>query len=215
MVQRKRLLDPIARNSEILFGLIMALTFTGSISAATAGRDEVRTILLGAIGCNIAWGVVDAVMYLLTAITERGRDLRTARAVRDAATDANARAAIADALPPIVAEALPPSAFEAVRRRIAALPALPEHPRWRADDLRGAAGVFLLVVVSTFPVVIPFLVFERTLVAMRVSNGIALLSLFVCGFQLGRYAANRPWRTGLAMTLIGAALVALTMALGG
>lgn len=193
----------------------MALTFTGSISAATAGRDEVRTILVGAIGCNIAWGIVDAVMYLVTTITERGRDLRTARAVRGAATPADARTVIADALPPVVADALPPSAFDAVRDHIAAMPALPDHPRWHADDLRGAVGVFLLVVLSTFPVVIPFLIFDRTFVAMRVSNGVALLLLFVCGYQLGRYAANRPWRTGLSMALVGAALVALTMALGG
>ena len=49
-----RVLDPISRVSEILFGLIMALTFTGTISAASAGREEVRTLLVGAIGCNIA-----------------------------------------------------------------------------------------------------------------------------------------------------------------
>ena len=52
-------LDPIERISEILFGLIMALTFTGTLSAASAGRAEVREMLLGAIGCNLAWGLVD------------------------------------------------------------------------------------------------------------------------------------------------------------
>ena len=39
------LLDPIDRNSEILFGLFMVLTFTGTLSAATAGREEVRITL--------------------------------------------------------------------------------------------------------------------------------------------------------------------------
>jgi hypothetical protein len=33
------LLDPIERHSEILFGLIRVLTFTGSLSATGTGRD--------------------------------------------------------------------------------------------------------------------------------------------------------------------------------
>jgi hypothetical protein len=36
----------------VLFGLIMVLTFTGTLSAASQGRTEVRTMLIGAIGCN-------------------------------------------------------------------------------------------------------------------------------------------------------------------
>ena len=52
-----RVLDPIARVSEVLFGVIMALTFTGTLSAATADRAEVRTLLIGVIGCNFAGGL--------------------------------------------------------------------------------------------------------------------------------------------------------------
>lgn len=51
---RGGLLDPIDRNAEILFGLFMVLTFTGTLSVASAGREEVRTMLLAAIGCNTA-----------------------------------------------------------------------------------------------------------------------------------------------------------------
>lgn len=40
----------------------MVLTFTGTLSAATAGREDVRIMLLAAIGCNAAWGIVDGVM---------------------------------------------------------------------------------------------------------------------------------------------------------
>ncbi len=50
----KRALEPIERISEGLFGLIMVLTFTGSLSIATAGRDDVRAMQLGALGCNLA-----------------------------------------------------------------------------------------------------------------------------------------------------------------
>ena len=39
-----RVLKPIDRVSKVLFGLIMVLTFTGSLSVAEAGRGEVRTV---------------------------------------------------------------------------------------------------------------------------------------------------------------------------
>ena len=81
---RERLLSPVDQVSEFLFGLFMALTFIGAVSAATAGREEIRTLFITAFGCNLAWGLVDAVMYLVRTITERGRRLTLAQAVRSA-----------------------------------------------------------------------------------------------------------------------------------
>ena len=79
------MLEPIERLSEILFGLIMVLTFTGSLSVATADHVEVREMLIGALGCNIAWGIIDAIMYLMAALSERARDHRAVSAIRAAA----------------------------------------------------------------------------------------------------------------------------------
>ena len=62
---QRRLLDPVDRASEVLFGLIMVLTFTVTLNAAEAGRPDVRAMLIGALGCNFAWGVIDAVMFLM------------------------------------------------------------------------------------------------------------------------------------------------------
>src|SRR4030095_5237718 len=98
----ERLLDPMARTSEVLFGLIMALTFTGTLGAATAGREEVRTLLIGMIGCNIAWGLVDGVMFLMSSLTERGQVLTTLRAVHEAPTPQQAHRLIVEAVPPVV-----------------------------------------------------------------------------------------------------------------
>ena len=58
------------RIAEVLFGLIMVLTFTGSLSVAEAERAEVRTMLVGALGCNLAWGIIDAVLYLMGRLSE-------------------------------------------------------------------------------------------------------------------------------------------------
>jgi VIT1/CCC1 family predicted Fe2+/Mn2+ transporter len=210
-----RVLDPIDRLSEVLFGLIMALTFTGSISAASAQREEIRTMLFGAIGCNVAWGIVDAVMYLLTSLTERGRSLAAAIAVRSSKDTALAHRAIADALPPLVAPMLRPADYEHLRQQILKLENLPRRAGLTASDFRGAAGVFLLVFTSTFPLVVPFLFMNDATRALRMSHAVGVTMLFLLGQRLGRISGLGPVRMGLTMVAIGLALVGLTIALGG
>jgi VIT1/CCC1 family predicted Fe2+/Mn2+ transporter len=81
--------------------------------------------------------------------------------------------------------------------------------------LIGAFGVFLLVFLSTFPVVIPFIFIHEAALALRISNAIAIVSLFAAGRMLARYTGMRPVVTGVAMVVVGVALVSLTIALGG
>jgi len=212
---RRRVLDASERSAEVLFGVIMVLTFTGSLSAATSGREEVRTILIGAVGCNLAWGIVDAIMYLMNALGDRGRRVLTLRQVVGEADARRADAIVADNLPPLVTSVLTPEEIDSIRRRLAALPALPRRASLSADDFRGALGVFLLVFLSTFPVVIPFVVMRQAMPALRVSNAIAIVLLYLAGRSAGRYAGFRGWVTGLAMVGIGVVLVGITMALGG
>jgi hypothetical protein len=215
MSSSKRLLDPIDRTSEVLFGLIMALSFTCSLSAAEAGREDVRTMMIGALGCNVAWGMIDAVIFLMVSTTERARGFSLLRSLRSAGSDENARAIIADALPPLVAQTLGDDDYARLRQKLAATSQLPERPRLGQSDYLAALGVFLLVFLATFPVVIPFMFMKDTVAALRVSNGIAIGMLFLAGWALGRYAQHRPLLMGILMTVIGAVLVALTIALGG
>jgi VIT1/CCC1 family predicted Fe2+/Mn2+ transporter len=213
--KRTPVLDPIDRVSEIIFGLIMALTFTGTLSAATAGREEVRTMMLTALGCNLAWGMVDAVMYLIRTLTERARNLTLLRQVRSAANPHDAHAIITRELPGRLGRAISSEGLENIRQRIAALPEPPVRARLGRDDFVGSVAVFLLVVLATFPVVIPFIFIQETALAMRVSNAVALVILFASGYVLGSHAGGSPWRTGFAMIAIGVALVVATIALGG
>src|SRR5437773_2265970 len=130
----KRVLDPIDRVSEVLFGLIMVLTFTGSLSVAEAGREDVRTMLIGALGCNLAWGVIDGLLYLMGTLAERGRALTTLRSVRDADDPPQAQRLIADALPPLLASVLAPADFAAMHERLKQLPDGPSSISVRKDD---------------------------------------------------------------------------------
>ena len=211
----KRVLEPHERIAEVLFGLIMVLTFTGSLSVAEAGRDDVRTMLIGALGCNLAWGIIDAVLYLMGSLAEKGRGLMTFRAVRQATDPQKAQRLIADALPAVVASVLQPAELEAMHQRLKQLPEPPGHTRLRKDDWLGALGVFLLVFVSTFPVAIPFIFMHNAGRALRLSNLIAIVLLFLLGYAFGRCAGRNPWMMGISMVVLEAILVGLTMALGG
>jgi len=212
--KRQKILSPTERISEALFGLIMVLSFTGSLSIATAGRSEVREMFVGAIGCNTAWGIVDAVMYLLGTLVERGRMLVTLRAAR-AADPAQGRAAIADAIPEELRAAFGAQHVEEARLALSRGPEPARRPTLNLGDARGAIGVFFLVFLSTFPVVLPFAFVADAHRALRLSNGVAVALLFLGGLGLGRYAGLRPLRTGLALVAVGAVLVAITIALGG
>jgi VIT1/CCC1 family predicted Fe2+/Mn2+ transporter len=213
--KRGRVLDPVERSSEILFGLIMVLSFTGSISVATAGREDVREMLIGAVGCNLAWGIIDAVMYVMMIVAERGRSLVVGRAVRESKDPEQGRRRLAESLPEPLDELFDGEALERARAKLVALPGLPARPRLQWRDARGAVGVFLLVFLSTLPVVLPFLFVAELHRALRISNGVALLMLYLAGQNLGRHAGLRPWLTGLVMMAVGVLLVGLTIALGG
>ncbi len=213
--EHARVLDPVSRISEIIFGVLMALSFTGSLNAATAGHQEVRTMMLTALGCNLAWGLVDAVMYLVGTLTGRARNLTLLRLVRGTSDAQAAQAAIAEALPGRLGEGIGPAGLEEIRRRLVTLPGAPSSARLGRDDYLGAVGVFLLVVLSTFPVVVPFMFMTELSRAMRASNAVALVMLFIGGYQLGRYAGGSAWKAGIAMAAVGAVLVSIIMALGG
>ena len=215
LTSSKRALEPIDRISEVLFGLIMVLTFTGSLSVAEAGRDDVRTMLVGALGCNLAWGIIDAILYLMGCVAEKGTHLATYRAIREATDPAEARRLLAGTLPPLVASVLQPAELETMHQRLMRLPEPPERARLQKDDWLGGMGVFLLVFLSTLPVAIPFMVMDQAGPALRVSNAVAIVLLFMTGYGFGRITGRSPLVVGSGMVVLGLVLVALTMALGG
>src|SRR5581483_2758365 len=211
----KRPLEPVERLSEILFGLIMVLTFTCSVSVTESRGEEIRTMLVAAVGCNLAWGIIDAFMYLLASFVEQGRNIRALQSLRGTEDCRLAHSIIANAMPPMLGGALSRSSLEEIRIRLSLLPGPPDHPKMTGKHWWGALAVFVAVFASTFPVVIPFLIISDSVRALRISNVVAVVLLFSTGYAFGQYAGYRPWRMGLCMAIIGSALVALTIILGG
>jgi len=138
----KRFLTPGERIAEVLFGLIMVLTFTGSLSVAEAGRAEVRTMLIGALGCNIAWGIIDGLFYLMNCLIHKGQMIRVWRAFKHAETPQAAYEVIIGCLPPLIARILTPVEFESIRLRLVSLPESPEYPGLRKDECFAVLMVF-------------------------------------------------------------------------
>jgi VIT1/CCC1 family predicted Fe2+/Mn2+ transporter len=211
----KRALEPLETISEIWFGLLMVLTFTCSLSVNQAGREEVRTLLIGALGCNLAWGIIDGVMHLVRRFVERGTAIAKVRAVRFAPDPVAAYEVISDAMPPLLASILSSADLEGIRQKLNRLPDLPRLPTVTKKDWLGAGAVFWAVFLTTFPVAIPFLFVHNVRLAMRLSNTVAVVMLFLTGYAFGVYADHRPWRMGLWMAIIGGALVGIAVVLGG
>lgn len=209
------ILDADSRAPEVLFGLIMMLTFTGTLSIADAGRDDVRAMLIGALGCNIAWGIIDGIIYLMACMAEKSRNFITYQAARNASNQQEANAIVAGALPPMVASVLKPEELHNIHQRLMQLPP-PKVSKWpSAQELLGAVAVCLLVITCILPVALPFLFIDHIATAMRISNAIAIVMLFITGYISGGLIPQRPWLSGLTMVLLGVVLVAMTIALGG
>lgn len=214
-VKQNAVLNPIDRTSEVLFGLIMVLTFTGTISAATDGREEIRDLLWAALGCNLAWGLVDAVMYLMNVALERGHSITVIHRLAGTKDTPATRQVLREEMSPLFTALMTEPELDELGNRLKALPLPTKKNVLTIHDVLAGSEIFLLVFLCTLPVAIPFALLDDVKMAMRISNGIALLQLFVGGIILARYAGFRKVVTALVYTLIGVSLVSLTMALGG
>ncbi|MGO4328043.1 hypothetical protein AB4Z48_16210 [Cupriavidus sp. 2TAF22] len=212
---REPVLDVVDRVSEMCFGLFMALTFVGAVSTTTAGQDAGQTMLRTALGCNLAWGLVDAVMFLVRTLVNRGRRLGLVLAVRHAPDPVQGVQVIRNTLPKLMKTLVADAELEAIRSRLVASATVPNRPALDAQDLLGAVRIFCIVVLSTFPVALPFVLLDDVAQALILSRLLTLVMLFGGGAALGHYARFGALRTGLGMMALGVALTMAIIALGG
>ena len=214
-----RYLDPATSLAEIMFGLIMTLTFTlgAGIIIQDEGREGARQLLIAVIGCNVAWGIIDGALYIMNEMFGRGRIRRLTQAVQATRDDRDAVTVVAGELDGLIEEISDRSEREALYLRIAT------HLRSRSSastgiekaDVMGAFASFWLVTLTSVPAAIPFLFIDDAFLALRISNAILLGLLFVTGYLWSRYTLGNPWVAGFCFLVGGAALVAVAIALGG
>ena len=214
-----RYLDPATSMAEVLFGLIMTLTFTlgAGLIIQDEGREGARQLLIAVIGCNIAWGIIDGALYLAGQLLDRGRLRRLGMSIRQTSGPEERTRLVASELDPLLRDVLPAPEAQSLYRRIADNVASKpvDKTTITRDDWLGAWVSFVLVVASSIPAALPFLFIDDAFVALRASNAILLALLFLCVYRCARFTLGRPWLVGLAFLAVGVVLVVAAIALGG
>jgi VIT1/CCC1 family predicted Fe2+/Mn2+ transporter len=174
-------------------------------------------LLIAVLGCNIAWGIVDGVTYILANLMNRGARARLIATLKKSPNDpiatelANSRidAVLGELLTPAQRQQLHQWVLEGVER------VEPEPIRLTKADLYTGLACFLIVFGAALPVLLPFLLIPNEFVALRVSNGLTLAMLFMIGWRWAGFANMSRLKTGAALLAMGVVLVVITVALGG
>ena len=215
IVKESAVLAPIDRISEVLFGLIMVLSFTGAISVGTDSRQDVCELLWAALGCNVAWGLVDAIMYWMNLVVERGHAIRVIRSINSNENKSANREYLKNEMSPTLGRLIREQELDYLVDQIKEIPEPSNRLLLTLADVKAGIQIFFLVFLCTLPIALPFAFISELELALRISNGIALLMLFWGGYLLAGFAGFRKGLTGVIYAGIGVLLVVLTIALGG
>jgi len=211
----ERYLDPSDRLDELLFGLIMVLSITLGVGLAT--DEGGSTVALTIFGCNLAWGLIDGIMYIVTQLYDRSRKAQLIKALRSTNSDAEQIATVGsvldDELSPLTSEDERRTLYLEISRRLNGVSI--QQTRVVADDVYGALAIVWLVVLASVPAVLPFLFITDRFVAARVSNALVLVALFAVGFGFARTIHANQWTVGISTAVLGLAMVGIVMLLGG
>lgn len=217
-------LDPIEILQKAVYGILIIMTCTMAVRGLQAeyvsdetAAQAVRGLFLAAIGCAIAWGLIDAVIYVLACEGERNESQRMLRLVQKSASDDAAAELTEMHMGPVVKRL----ATDAERARLAhevvsRVQILDPKPQGiRRDDIVGATALFLVALSATLPVIIPLALVRDPFLAVRAANVLSLIVLFIIGYNSGRYVGTKPLQSGLSIMLTGLVAVIVAIPLGG
>ena len=213
-----RYLDPGDALGEVMFGIIMTLTFTVGARFFLGEEPFDRTeLIIGAVGCNIAWGIIDGVLLVVSSLFFRSQRARLYRTLRTTPDDGKALAAVADhfgledelAFPAEARGKLYEAIIAAGRRTD------PAPVRVTRSDLMTAFLAFALVTCASIPCLFPLLIIDDELLALRACNAVQVVLLFIGGYRWGGYTDVTPWKVGLSIAILGIGMSILAVFLGG
>lgn len=206
---------PFDRISEMTYGVIMTLTIISVISAASGGAAR-HDLIAAALGCNLAWGLVDALMLLVRLRVERVHQHGRLRALRGTTSDSDFREGLDDFLPPRLVAVLQPDELWRLRQRLMSseLGAGPLR-HGGAEVWLAALLIVMLVTGITLPLILPLWWVPDDLLALRLAQGIGVIMLFCLGWLLSRWSGDSPWPGALGFTALGVGMTGLCIALGG
>lgn len=220
-----RFLDPIDRLTEAIYAVLIVMTFTMAYRAIDANAANaapisqlVTNLAIAAFGCAFAWGIIDGAMHVLLSLLERGESNQLFRRLKTAQNEEAAMDAIAsqldDALEPITTDEerqeFYKRAYERLRNRE------PKRVGFKREDFFGALGVVLIAMLAALPLVIPLVLFrDNATLALRASNLMAIVMLFLFGYSWAKYSGSNPFKVGFALAALGVVMVLVAIPLGG
>lgn len=221
-----RLLDPIDWLSQTVYTVLILLTFTLAFRIVLltdlSGREAITSqfsgLVIAAVSATLAWGLIDSLMYIILSVFERGERQRILHNINGARTEEEEIAAIADELDyilePITSDEKRKALYLDVLEHLRG--SKPRPVRLKREDVTGGLGSLIVTILAMLPSLTPLLLLQGNPEwAIRVSNLVSFIVLFICGYAWGRHTGSRPWRTGLFLLLAGLAMVMIAIPLGG
>ena len=209
-------LEPAEILAEALFGLIMVLTVTLGARLAMGEDGGARELLIAALGCNLAWGVIDGAMHVMNSMFTRGRRARIFAELKRSG-EAGALAVIERELEPRLADLTTAEERSRLYRTVLAVAVrTPSKPTTLdRDEIYAGVVCAALVFATALPPVVPFMLIDDPYRALRVSNAILIAMLFGLGYFWATQTNANRIGAGFAMMFAGLVLVVGAMALGG
>ena len=211
-----RYLEPAEILAEALFGLIMVLTVTLGARLAMGEEGGARELLIAALGCNLAWGIIDGAMHVMNAMFARGQRARIFAEVKRSG-EAGALAIIERELGPRLADLTSADERARLYQSVFAIAVRtpPERTGLDRDEIVAGLVCAALVFVTALPAAVPFMFMDDPFRALRLSNAILVAMLFGLGYYWALHTNAHRIISGLVMMGVGLVLVIGAMALGG
>jgi VIT1/CCC1 family predicted Fe2+/Mn2+ transporter len=219
----KKYLSPSDRLTEIITSIIMTMAVIGATRIGIgANNNNFHVIFYAAIGCDIAWGMIDAVLYIFSELMDRGRHalfLKSVQAIQD-------KDKAIEFITKKVEEEMDPAILEhfnhedriQLSQKVVQFSSkmTPVNVHISKDDVFGAISIFVVVICTGLVLLIPFVLFSGDITfASRISEIIALILLFLIGYRWAK-TTNRPKiQTGIIMALLGVVIDVIVILLGG
>jgi len=197
----------------------MTLTFTlgAGVLVLQGENPDANELLLAIVGTNVAWGLIDAGLYVMTSMYDRSRKSRLISQIQKARNDQDAVAVVRQELADTLESITQTDRRERLFREIAdsLKHAEPKRTRLTHDDIIGAIASFILVFLATIPAALPFMFVSDPVIALRISNLLLIAMLFFVGYRWAVATHTNRWIAGLTATVLGAIMVAIAIILEG
>lgn len=222
----ERLLDPIDALTAAIYSILIVLTFTLAFDVIMRlpGYDEPipedfgTELFTAVLGATVAWAVIDGIMLALLSMLERGQKHRFLQELQATETDEEALSVIADEfdylLEPIAGEGNRQLLYRDVLEHLR--DSQPRPVGFQRDDIVEALGTALVAMIAVLPSLVPlWLLRQDPLPALRASNIVSFIMLFILGYRWGVHTGASRWKTGLMLVSFGLILMIIAIPLGG